>query len=96
MRIVVLALTVLVTSLCAFPARADVKHVVARGHTLEAIARRYHVTQKAIIDANHFVENNQTLYMKYVEQQNGAMRDMIRRLGEDVGRLEGIVSIGCL
>jgi len=39
------------------------------------------------------VENNQTLYMKYVEQQNGAIRDMIRRLGEDMGRLEGIVSI---
>jgi hypothetical protein len=39
------------------------------------------------------VENNQTLYMKYVEQQNGAIRDMIRRLGEDIGRLEGIVSI---
>jgi hypothetical protein len=38
-------------------------------------------------------ENNQTLYMKYVEQQNGAMRDVIRRLGEDVGRLEGIVCI---
>jgi hypothetical protein len=39
------------------------------------------------------VENNQTLYMKYVEQQNGAIRDMIRRLGEDIGRLEGNVSI---
>jgi len=37
------------------------------------------------------VEKNQTLYMKYVEQQNGAMRDVIRRLGEDLGRLEGIV-----
>jgi hypothetical protein len=42
------------------------------------------------------VENNQTLYMRYVEQQNGAIRDMIRRLGEDIGRLEGIVSIYCL
>ncbi|WP_394833238.1 DUF882 domain-containing protein [Pendulispora rubella] len=34
-------------------AHADVKHVVARGHTLEAIARRYHVSQKAILEANH-------------------------------------------
>ena len=34
-------------------ARADVSHVVARGHTLEAIAARYHVTVKAIADANH-------------------------------------------
>src|SRR3954469_17196547 len=34
-------------------AAADVQHVVARGHTLSAIALRYHVTVKAIIDANH-------------------------------------------
>ncbi len=34
-------------------AAADVQHVVARGHTIEAIAHRYHVTVKAIVDANH-------------------------------------------
>src|SRR4249920_158970 len=34
-------------------ASADVQHVVARGHTLSAIAGRYHVTVKAIVDANH-------------------------------------------
>lgn len=34
-------------------AAADVQHVVARGHTLSAIAARYHVTVKAIVDANH-------------------------------------------
>ena len=34
-------------------AGADVTHVVARGHTLDAIAHRYHVPPKAIIDANH-------------------------------------------
>jgi hypothetical protein len=38
------------------------------------------------------VEINQTLYMRYIEQQNMAIRDVIKRLGEDVGRLEGIVS----
>src|SRR5438105_4995340 len=32
---------------------ADVQHVVARGHTIEAIAHRYHVQPKAILDANH-------------------------------------------
>ncbi len=47
------ALAALLVATAAAPARADVKHVVARGHTLEAIARRYHVSQKAIIDANH-------------------------------------------
>ncbi len=34
-------------------ASADVTHVVGRGHTLEAIAHRYHVSVKAIVDANH-------------------------------------------
>ena len=34
-------------------ARADVKHTIARGHTIQAIAARYHVTEKSIIDANH-------------------------------------------
>jgi uncharacterized protein YcbK (DUF882 family) len=34
-------------------AAADVQHVVARGHTIDAIAHRYHVTAKAIVDANH-------------------------------------------
>jgi uncharacterized protein YcbK (DUF882 family) len=33
-------------------ARADVEHVVSRGHTVEAIANRYRVTPKAIIEAN--------------------------------------------
>jgi uncharacterized protein YcbK (DUF882 family) len=33
-------------------ARADIQHTVARGHTVEAIAARYHVSSKAIIEAN--------------------------------------------
>jgi uncharacterized protein YcbK (DUF882 family) len=40
-------------SLASADAWADVQHVVARGHTLDAIAHRYHVTVKAIVDANH-------------------------------------------
>lgn len=39
---------------CLAPAAwADVRHVVARGHTIDAISRRYHVSAKAILDANH-------------------------------------------
>ena len=34
-------------------ARGDVQHVIARGHTIEAIAHRYHVTVQSIVDANH-------------------------------------------
>jgi uncharacterized protein YcbK (DUF882 family) len=34
-------------------AGADVKHVIARGHTVDAISRRYHVPVKVILDTNH-------------------------------------------
>ncbi len=44
--------------LLAASANADVTHTVARGHTLEAIAHRYHVTVKAIVDANHLKDPN--------------------------------------
>jgi uncharacterized protein YcbK (DUF882 family) len=37
-------------------ALADVTHVVQRGHTIEAIAHRYHVTEKAILEANHLTD----------------------------------------
>jgi len=33
-----------------------VNHVVARGHTLDAIANRYHVTKQSIIEANHITD----------------------------------------
>jgi uncharacterized protein YcbK (DUF882 family) len=41
-----------VSSVC----RADVTHIVQRGHTIEAIAHRYRVTTKAILDANHLTD----------------------------------------
>ena len=34
-------------------AHADVQHTIGRGQTIEAIANRYHVTGKAIVEANH-------------------------------------------
>ncbi len=37
-------------------ARADVTHIVQRGHTIEAIAHRYHVAVKAIAQANHLTD----------------------------------------
>jgi len=45
-------------ALAAIPvnAHADVEHVVARGHTIEAIANRYHVTVKAILEANKLTD----------------------------------------
>jgi uncharacterized protein YcbK (DUF882 family) len=44
---------VLASLALATPAAADVTHTIGRGHTIEAIAHRYHVTVKAIIEANH-------------------------------------------
>jgi uncharacterized protein YcbK (DUF882 family) len=38
------------------PAFAEVTHVVQRGHTIEAIAHRYHVSEKAILEANHITD----------------------------------------
>ena len=38
------------------------------------------------------IETNQTLYAQYFSEQTCGVRDMLRKLGEDVGRLEGIVS----
>jgi uncharacterized protein YcbK (DUF882 family) len=37
-------------------AHADVTHIVQRGHTIEAIAHRYRVSIKAIIDANRLTD----------------------------------------
>lgn len=37
-------------------ARADLQHTVARGHTVEAIANRYRVSVKSILDANHITD----------------------------------------
>jgi hypothetical protein len=38
------------------------------------------------------IESNHTLYTRYIDQQNSVIREVLNRLGEDVGRLEGIVS----
>jgi uncharacterized protein YcbK (DUF882 family) len=41
------------TGLVSSLASADVQHTVGKGHTIEAIANRYHVSAKSIIEANH-------------------------------------------
>ena len=54
MRAAAVAVTVFAAlTLSTVAAQADVTHVVQRGHTIEAIAHRYHVSAKAILDANH-------------------------------------------
>ncbi|KAH9960167.1 UNC-like C-terminal-domain-containing protein [Russula dissimulans] len=55
----------------------------ANVHTGESIYR-------TIMNRLSALEANTTLYARYVEEQTNAMREMLRRLSEDVGRLEGI------
>ena len=57
-------------------AYADVTHVVQRGHTIEAIAHRYHVSVKAILEANHLKDTRhlrvgQTLVIPGVDGPGG-------------------------
>lgn len=44
---------VLALGTLSIPARADVEHVVSKGHTLQAIANRYHVTVRSIMEKNN-------------------------------------------
>jgi hypothetical protein len=47
---------------------------------------------RTIANRISILERNTTLYMQYVEIQNRSIREAIRKLEEDVGRLAGIVS----
>lgn len=38
------------------------------------------------------LESNHTLYTRYVEEQTAGVRDALKKLAEEVGWLEGIVS----
>ncbi|OJA10371.1 hypothetical protein AZE42_08711 [Rhizopogon vesiculosus] len=42
------------------------------------------MTRLTLLEANH------SLYVRYVEEQTAGVRDVLRRLGEDIGRLESI------
>jgi uncharacterized protein YcbK (DUF882 family) len=71
-------------------ARADVTHIVQKGHTIEAIAHRYRVSTKAIIDANRLADPKhlkpgQTLVIPGVEntKKKSALQDA--RDKRDVG-----------
>ena len=47
---------------------------------------------RTIMNRLSALETNHTLYARYVEEQTASVREMLRRFGEDLGRLEGIVS----
>ena len=45
---------------------------------------------RTIMNRLSALEANTTLHARYIEEQTSGMREMLRRLNEDVGRLEGI------
>jgi len=45
---------------------------------------------RTIMNRLSALEANTTLHARYIEEQTSGMREMLRRLSEDVGRLEGI------
>lgn len=48
---------------------------------------------RTIMNRLNMLEANTTLYNQYVQEQTLRLRDALRKLEEDVGRLEGLVSI---
>lgn len=53
MRLGLFFAAVSASALLTTAASADVQHVIGKGHTLQAIANRYHVSVKSIMEANH-------------------------------------------
>ncbi|KIK34217.1 hypothetical protein CY34DRAFT_813079 [Suillus luteus UH-Slu-Lm8-n1] len=56
------------------------------GSSGESIYRTI-MTRLTLLEANH------SLYARYVEEQTAGVRDVLRRLGEDVGRLQSVSRI---
>ncbi|KAG0696085.1 UNC-like C-terminal-domain-containing protein [Suillus ampliporus] len=67
----------------AFPALSTLPPVGSGG---ESIYRTI-MTRLTLLEGNH------SLYARYVEEQTAGVREVLRRLGEDVGRLESISRI---
>ena len=48
---------------------------------------------RTIMNRLTILEANHTLYARYVEEQTAGVREVLRKLNEEVGRLESIVSV---
>ena len=47
---------------------------------------------RTIMNRLNTLEANHTLYARYVEEQTAGVREVLRKLNEEVGRLESVVS----
>lgn len=81
-------------------ARADVEHVVAKGHTLQAIANRYHVTVRSIMEKNNIrnaksLQLGQVLVIPGVGGKSGGTSSKAKSAGEPrVASAKGSTSAG--
>ncbi|KLO08128.1 hypothetical protein SCHPADRAFT_880858 [Schizopora paradoxa] len=59
-------------------------------HSVPAVTSAGESIYRTIMTRLSSLETNSTLYLRYVEEQSRSLREALRRLEEDVGRLEGI------
>ncbi|TDL19764.1 hypothetical protein BD410DRAFT_791930 [Rickenella mellea] len=59
-------------------------------HPVPAVTSAGESIYRTIMNRLTLLETNSTLYARYVEEQTRSVREALRRLEEDVGRLEGI------
>ncbi|GLB38602.1 putative sad1 / UNC-like C-terminal [Lyophyllum shimeji] len=78
--------TTIITSMTS----SVVVSVPAVSHSVVPVTTGGESIYRTIMNRLTALEGNHTLYARYVEQQTSGVRELIRRLGEDVGRLEGI------
>ena len=80
------------TTMVAGPSSPSVAVTQAAPFAAPPTTRGVESIYSTIMNRLTAIESNHTLYTRYIDQQNSAIREVLKRLGEDVGRLEGIVS----
>lgn len=67
-------------------------HSHSISHPLPPVPTGGESIYRTIMNRLTTLEANTTLYTRYVDEQISGVREVLRRLGEDVGRLDGLVS----
>lgn len=78
------------------PSSSSVPVVVASSSSLAPSSGGGESIYRTIMNRLNALEANHTLYSRYMEEQTANVREALRRLAEDVGRLEGIVSFSVM
>jgi Sad1 / UNC-like C-terminal len=81
-----------ISTIVASPSSPSVAATPVAPFAVPSTARGVESIYSTIMNRLTAIESNHTLYTRYIDQQNGVIREVLNRLGEDIGRLEGIVS----